>query len=394
MKIGIVTSLDARDRRVWSGLPYYMSRALQKHCGDVVYIGPINSNVELFGKIINKVCKFLVKKKYDYKKSILLSKRYSKIIIKKMVGQEFDFLFAPASAAQVAFLDTQIPIVLAVDTTFALIKDYYPKYSNLLAYSIKEKNTIARLAITRSSLALYSSQWAADSAINDYHADRRKVHVIPFGANLDEEDIPPKETIMKKRKSNICRMLFLGVDWKRKGGEIAFEAFLELERLGISATMTVCGCVPPRGFSHERMRVIPFLDKNDRKERKELLKLFLESDFLILPTRSEAYGLVFCEGNAFGLPAITTRTGGVSGIVREGENGFMLPAEARGEQYAKLIANIFSNDHLYYQLVKRSRVEFDRRLNWDAWGKSVGRLVKTMVSKRPQVIVNKKSSTK
>ena len=67
---------------------------------------------------------------------------------------------------------------------------------------------------------------------------------------------------------------------------------MELEKLGINATLTVCGCTPPREFVHERMRVLPFLDKNDEKQRRQLDDLYLTSDFLFLPTRSEAFGMV------------------------------------------------------------------------------------------------------
>ncbi|MGH8003433.1 MAG: glycosyltransferase family 4 protein, partial [Limisphaerales bacterium] len=124
-----------------------------------------------------------------------------------------------------------------------------------------------------------------------------------------------------------------------------------------------------------RMFVIPFLDKNKPVQREELAKLFFESDFFLLPTRYECYGVVFCEAAAFGLPVITTDTGGVSGVVRNGENGYLLPYAAGGADYARLIAEIYRDDKRYFELVQKSRQAFEERLNWDTWAQTVKRLI-------------------
>jgi glycosyltransferase involved in cell wall biosynthesis len=216
---------------------------------------------------------------------------------------------------------------------------------------------------------IYSSAWAARSAIEDYGADPAKIHVVPFGANIDEP--PAREVVLARKQSEQCRLLFLGVDWVRKGGDIAFETLLKLEELGIRAELVVCGCTPPQGVAHERMKIIPFLDKNDERQRKELEQLLMSADFLLLPTRADCTPIVFCEASAFGLPVVATNTGGVPEVVREGENGFLLPYEARGEAYAEVIARVYHDDERYAELVRASRAAFEERLNWDAWGVAV-----------------------
>jgi glycosyltransferase involved in cell wall biosynthesis len=169
--------------------------------------------------------------------------------------------------------------------------------------------------------------------------------------------------------------LFLGVDWKRKGGEIAFDSMVALERAGIRASLTVCGCQPPASYFHSKMKVIPFLDKNNSNDRGKLIDLLLNSDFLLLPTRSEAYGIVFCEANAFGLPVIATDTGGVSEIVKNGYNGFLLSPNAEASDYARIIMQIWNDEVRYLELVENSRKSYDQRLNWDAWGKAVKKAI-------------------
>jgi glycosyltransferase involved in cell wall biosynthesis len=263
------------------------------------------------------------------------------------------------------------------DATFALLHNYYPQYSNLTESSVRTMNALSERAINKANLLIYSTQWAARSAVEDYHADPRKVHVVPMGANF--ELIPPKEIILEREKSDRCRLLFVGVDWQRKGGPTAFETLLSLEAMGIETELIVCGCTPQHLFHHKRMRVIPFLDKNDASQRKELEHLYLTSDFLLLPTRSECFGLVFCEANAFGLPVITTQTGGVPEVVRNGENGFVLPLHASGAEYAQVIAAVYREDEQYAELVKSSRIAYDTRLNWDNWGKIVNTLIVEML---------------
>jgi glycosyltransferase involved in cell wall biosynthesis len=259
------------------------------------------------------------------------------------------------------------------------LHNYYPVYSNPLDGSIHEANIIMDLAIKKASLLVYSTAWAARSAIEDYHADIQKVHVVPFGANL--ESPPSRELVEARKRSDCCRLLFVGVEWQRKGGDIAVETLLKLEEMGIQAELIICGSTPPSRFSHRRMKVIPFLDKNDERQRKQLEKLYAMSDFLLVPTRCEAYGLVFCEAGAFGLPCIATDTGGVSEVIRDGENGFVLPYDAGGAEYAQVIAGIYRDDQRYAELVKSSRAAFENQLNWDTWGVAVKNLIAELIGR-------------
>jgi glycosyltransferase involved in cell wall biosynthesis len=112
------------------------------------------------------------------------------------------------------------------------------------------------------------------------------------------------------------------------------------------------------------------------------VQLYLEADFLLLPTRNECFGIVFCEANAFGLPAITTCTGGVPEVVRNGENGFVLPLEARGDAYALLIASLYRDAAQYAQLVLSSRAAYDERLNWDSWGVAMNTIITDVLRHR------------
>ena len=54
LKIAFLTSFDPLDRRSWSGTVYHLAQALQKHCGELSYIGPMKIREKTIGKVINK----------------------------------------------------------------------------------------------------------------------------------------------------------------------------------------------------------------------------------------------------------------------------------------------------------------------------------------------------
>jgi glycosyltransferase involved in cell wall biosynthesis len=381
LKIAFLTALTLQDKRSsWRITNGYMSQALEKYCGDITFIDPTDIKELVIGKIVNKASRLLFKKGYMYYHSFYIARRYANILSKKLADQSFDFIFGPSCATEVAFLETDIPIVLTEDANVALLLDYYAQFSHLLKRSHYEANTLEGMGLKRASLALYPSEWGSRSARENYHIEPHRVHTVAYGANVNT--IPPIEVVQNRKRSDQCSLFFIGTDWERKGGEIAFETLLKLEELGVQATLIICGCVPPSQFNHERMKVIPFLNKKIESDRREMERLFETSDFLFLPTRGEAYGMVFCEASSFGLPSITTNTGGVSGAVREGVNGFMLPLEARGAEYAELIARVYRDDKLYANLITSSRSEFEQRLNWDVWGISVNKLVREMLDRR------------
>ena len=379
IKIAFLSMRDPRDRQQWSGLIYYTAQALQKYCGEVEYWDIYSTFsykiINFIGILIREGSAKLLKRRYTF--SFFWAKWCAIAATRWLVGRSFDVIVAPDGAMETAFLETNIPVVLVGDSTQGQLFDYYPTFSNMLKRSIYENQTVQSMALKKASAALYASTWAAQSAIQDYATDPHKVHVVPFGANFDES--PSRELALARKKSQQCCLLFLGVEWQRKGGEIAFETLLKLEELGIQAELIVCGCVPPKKFVHKQMKVIPFLNKNDPQQHEELNKLFLHADFLFVPTRGECYGLVFCEANAFGLPVIATNTGGVSEIVRDGENGYLLPPDAGGSAYAEVIARIYRDDQRYAEMVRASRAAFEERLNWEAWGITTKKILAELV---------------
>jgi glycosyltransferase involved in cell wall biosynthesis len=380
LRIAFLTSLDPFNRQSGSGSLYYMLQSLQKYCGDVLCPGPMRVKEYLLGQIWHKSKWLILKKRFPYYMNFLLAQRYAQVATRRLRNNPCDIIVAPRGTVSTAFLETSIPLVLVEDATFALLHNYYPDYSNLSCKSIVEAHTITSQAFKRATMLVFSSAWAAQSAIKHYGISKEKIYVIPLGANI--EQVPDKQTITEKPCSPHCRLLFVGRDWYRKGADIALETLLGLEKQGIEAELIICGCRPPLPITHERIKFVPYLNSNDPQQRKILTELYIQADFLLLPTRGDCTPCVFNEANAFGLPVVTADTGGVLDIIKDGINGFVLPYLAGGEAYARVIARAYQDEQLYKELRRTSREMFDAYLNWDSWGLSMQALFDSLCGSR------------
>lgn len=376
IQIAYLSISDPLDKRSWSGITYHVAKSLQKNVGDVDLLGPVQVPA-LLNKLLRgiaKLTRIVFKKEYLTDRSLLLAWYAARVLQKKLQKKQYDFIYAPAASVELGFLKTKTPIIYMSDATFKLISNYhYSEYNNIAPWSRWEGNWLEKRALKKSTLMLMTSQWAAQSVVDDYKIPVNRVYVACMGANIDT--VPSKEIIFEKEKNNQLSLLFLAVDWERKGGDIALNALTVLhDTYGIKAKLTVCGCKPPEGVSHPYMEVIPFLNKNIPEHNAKFIELLSTAHFLLVPTRADCSLLVACEANAYGVPAITTETGGVPGVVHDGVNGYCVPYSAGGWMYATLVAELFADKERFHELIVNSRQRFEEELNWDKWAENVKEL--------------------
>ncbi len=371
-KIAYLTSKNPADKKESSGVYYYQSIALEKHCGEIHHLGPVNSIIITIIIKASRILKRISKKKYNADHSILIAKVYARIFSKKLKQGDYDFVYADKSSCEIAYLKTKIPLIYSTDATFKLVHNYYPEYSNIFGFSIKESNIIEQKAIKNASIIICTSQWAASSVINDYHYSPEQIFIRPRGANIDK--VPDWEIISNKNKTDICRLLFIGQEWYRKGYDIAYRTMTYIRSKGIAVKLVAIGCSPPEEFIDEDVELIHYVDKNTKEGIEHFDKIMLNSDFMLLPTRAECVAIAFNESSAYGLPVITRDTGGVTEVVKDGINGYALRYESDFIAYGDMIIDIFNSDEKYYSLIKSSRKYYESRLNWDIWGESMKKI--------------------
>ena len=215
LKIALISAADPKDRRTWSGSTFFIGSALERHVGPVDYIGPISIPGQDFKvKLARLTHRISGKKTYPFR-TLSAAKHFAKEISRRLSGQPFDLIFAPAASVEIAYLETDIPIIYVSDASFALMQEVYPIFSSMPPASIEAEQFFERTAQDRAHLILFPSQWAARSAVDDYGTAKDKLRVIPFGANLDRE--PDRRTVLGRKVGAKIKILF----WPRSGNERA-----------------------------------------------------------------------------------------------------------------------------------------------------------------------------
>jgi glycosyltransferase involved in cell wall biosynthesis len=285
-------------------------------------------------------------------------------------------VFAPSSVP-LSFVDSKLPRIFATDQLFG---DFVETYIRSPAQRfVRLGHAQEKCALEGAALATYPSRWAGDSAVSRYGADRKKVAVIPWGANLpsaiSQEDV---NAAIARRPLSRCNLVFLGRDWVRKGGDLLVGTVEELNRSGLPTRATVIGCQPP-GLLPQFFDIHPYLDKGRPEHFAILSSIMFGAHFLFLPSRAEAYGQAFCEAAAFGVPSIGSTVGGIPTIIQDGDTGFVRPLETDARQFAALIADTFCGKDRYARLARQARDDYRQRLNWDSFGDRLGDAIMALV---------------
>jgi glycosyltransferase involved in cell wall biosynthesis len=378
LKIGFVSYWNVSEVKHWSGIVYFMYKYLQEAGADIDSIDQLSSPFHKIYRIKSLYYKYTHRQYHRFREPAIV-KSVANQILKKIDSIQYDALIS-AGSTEIAKLDTKIPIIFWTDATFANLLNYYPDCTNLPESNIKYGHILEQEAFNRSSLAIFSSEWAAESAMQKYKIKTEKVKIVPFGANIEN---PPSLNEIKQRIENkiqnVCKILFLGVNWYRKGGDIALKTVEELNKIGINSELHIAGCSPEIPNKPDYVKIYGYLRKSIPEEKYILEKLFTESHFLILPSRAEAFGIVFCEANANGLPAIGSNQGGIPTIIKNGINGSTFDITENPRNIAQFISDNFSDFKRYKELAFSSYNEYLTRLNWQTSCEKVISLIKTII---------------
>ena len=368
MNIVFLARFDPADINCWSGTSYYIYQKLkEKHHVEIV--GPeILNQLASFKGVNFPANTFSPDDRYVKHLGRLLSERINALGCDLIFMG--DLVFIPLGA--------NVPLVLLSDMTYEQVKIHYRKSDER---NIEPCINLEKLLLNNSFRIIYSSEWIKQKTIDFYNTDPDKIHVVEFGAN-----IPAPTDYSIDIHTDICRLVFIGVDWERKRGDMVLQIYQLLKAEGFPCSLTIIGSTPEdEPEEDENLIIIPRLDKSKKEDLEKLCQILSESHFLVLPTRFDAFGIVFSEASAYALPSIATDVGGVSQAVREGKNGYLLPLEATAADYAEKIKTVFGDKENYIKLRQTSRQEFETRLNWDVWGEKVNKILEEAVAEYNQL---------
>lgn len=374
LRIGLATEIRSSRRTAWSGTIRYMTEALQTAGAEISVLDPVWEWPTLALGLSGKIMHHLTGTDPMFNRSRTMSRFKARTLLRRLRTHPVDALFAPVGSTLIPDMPDGIPIIYTSDATVRLMQDYYGRFGKASTPAGARAIAMEAAALRRADLLIYPTHWAATSAIEDYGVDPARILVQPFGANLS--DPPSREEALQPRRLGPLRLLFCGVEWERKGGDVALQATAALRDAGVQVELTILGCRPPRGALSDPdlkciVTVVPFLNKALPTERDRFRQIFLAADILILPTRAECYGLVFCEAAASGTVSIAPATGGVPEVIRDGITGRVLPPDSTGGDYAAAVLALAQDMERLGVMRTAARDDFEARLNWGVWADTV-----------------------
>lgn len=160
---------------------------------------------------------------------------------------------------------------------------------------------------------LCMSDWYARGLAEEYGIAADQITVIP--PCVDTNFWKPRDSM--EAKDGPMKIIFIGGDFMRKGGDILLQA-----------------CSDPRlrecEFHFVTRQRPPYVAENsffhhDMKSNSDALVSLLRScDVFVLPTRADCSSLASLEAGACGLPAIVSNVGGLPELVEHGKTGYVL----------------------------------------------------------------------
>jgi glycosyltransferase involved in cell wall biosynthesis len=251
-----------------------------------------------------------------------------------------------------------VPTVVSLDATplqFDTMADAY-RHRQQSAPLEQMKLWINRRTLSRAAAVVTWSEWAAASVIRDYRVPANRVHPIYPGVDIGR--FRPRSNGDRRGP---LRVLFVGGDFTRKGGDDLVEAVARLrDRVELDVVSSAFDIRVPHDLP---IRVHRQVSPNS----SELLDLMASADAFALPTHGDTLALVVTEAMASGLPVVATTVGAIPNIVVDGVSGILVSPGNVGE-LAQALEALASDRALGQQMGTAGRAlaetQHDAEKNW------------------------------
>lgn len=273
----------------------------------------------------------------------------------------------------IAFFNTQVPAAISGNGVqkrpYVLCTDITPIQYDRIGEQyghIPDRDGIVRSIKYRANRRLFQnaarilawSSWVRGSLVNDYGVDPGKIEVLAPGIDLDLWKPPIPADISNPTPKAPLRILFVGGDFHRKGGDILLESFRRLPPGAAELHLVTRTILPAEPGVTIYQNLLPNMPA--------LRELYQSADVFALPSKAEAFGIAAIEAGAAGLPVIATNTGGLSDTVTPGITGFLINPGSVGELTRSLLWMAeHPSERAQMGKAARERVEdcFDARKN-------------------------------
>ena len=187
--------------------------------------------------------------------------------------------------------------------------------------------------IARSDCVIASTPYEFDDLLDHYSANPERLCTSPPGID---------HTVFRPGDRDAARMLlalpaapiilFAGRIQALKGLDVAIGALAHME---VRAELVIVGGPSGRAGQAEIEHLRALADGLGVRDRVHLIApqpherlahFYQAADVLVMPSRSETFGLVAAEAQACGLPVVASRIGGLPFVVKDGVSGMLVEA--------------------------------------------------------------------
>ena len=226
------------------------------------------------------------------------------------------------------------------------------------------------------------SDWAKQGLVDEYECPPEKISVIPPGV-----DTPLWAALAQQRRAGQpVKVLFVGGDFKRKGGPLLLEAFRRLRQTVTSgaATSNFPSAIELHVVTRDHVPSEPGLvvHNNLGPNAAPLLNLYGECDLFCLPTRADCLPLALMEAGAAGLPLVATHVAAIPEIVVDGQTGLLVPG-GDAAALAAALGRLAADRPLRLALGASAQEVVRRRFDAQTNARRVLELLKQMVDQGP-----------
>lgn len=364
MKIAYICIWDKKKEKTWSGTTYSLFESLKKYI-DINDFDVNYNKLELFIVFIKKSFQKLINKyAFNLNGSKFIQRKINKICTinnKDIVLQIGDlgtcnndsYIYQDLSVESLLYFKKNKPDAFK-----------YSGYNDLSNEKIISKKLKHQQNIYNNCKGIFTmSKWLKNNLINYSGIPKNKVHYVGAGANVKIENI-------KNYKKNGRRILFVGRDFFRKGGDLTYEAFKVLKERYISdAELYIAG--PKKWPLNNKIDGVKFLGD---LSYDELSYYFNMCDIFCLPSRFEAYGIVFVEALIYGLPCIGRNDFAMKEFISDGVNGYLVDTETP-EELALKMNQLLKNKQITLNVINNRNYYIDK-YSWETVAKRMIQIIK------------------
>ena len=183
------------------------------------------------------------------------------------------------------------------------------------------------------------------------YVERNNVFICPNGIPQSITEINNEEN-----KSDKIRFLFLSNMMKEKGVWTLLEACKVLKEKGYDFICDFVGKWSDISENEFNSKVDEYnlnrcVMAHGAKYGEEKAEFFNRANIFILPTYDDCFPLTLLEAFEYGLPCIASNEGGISGIIDNGKNGFVIQ---------KKNPNLLADNIWYFLDKKKEMIEFGK----------------------------------